>query len=434
MQKTDSLQKWNEAVAAAADSAARARLASFFDGGSFVETDRFAADGDAPAGVVAGYGTVNGDPVYAFAQDKAVCGGAVGTVEAAKIAKVYELAAQNGAPIVGLFDSDGAKLAQGVAAMDALAAILAQANALSGVVPQIAVVLGSCVGSAALVAAGADLVVAVENADYYLTPGDENEKADVVVANADEALDMARTLLAYLPSNNLSVPAAYEPTDLTTGDCSDLKHTAQAVADNGSLLTLSCRTALMRIGGIACGAVTLHGDSICNGGAAKVARFVRLCDAFSLPVVTFVDAAGFCSLKGAAKVAQAYAEATVAKLSVITGRAYGAVYIAAAGKQTGADAVLAWPEAAIAPLAPETAIEIFWTDKLAAMADPANDRAKLAEEYKKTECSPIDAAAAGCVTDVIDPSETKAKLSALFEMLAGKRVSRLPKKHTNIQL
>ena len=147
-----------------------------------------------------------------------------------------------------------------------------------------------------------------------------------------------------------------------------------------------------------------------------------------------MDAAGFECLKGAAKVAQAYAEATVAKLSVITGRAYGAVYVAAAGKKTGADAVLAWPEAAISALAPDTAVELFWADRLANMKDPTTERVQLAEEYKLTECSPLAAAAVGCVTDVIDPVETKAKLAALLEMLAGKRVSRLPKKHTNIQL
>lgn len=435
MQEKDALQKWTQAVTDADRSAARKRLAAFFDSGSFVELDRFACtkeDKLSPAAVVAGYGTVDGDPVYAFAQDKDVCHGAVGMAEAAKIAKVYDLAAQNGAPVIGLFDSDGARLAEGLEALDAVAEILAKANALSGVVPQIAVILGSCVGSAALVAAGADLVVATENADYYLNPGDESAEADITAENAEAAVEAARALLSYLPSNNLSVPAAYEPTDLTMGDTAC---TAEAVADAGSFTALSKKTALLRIGGTVCGAVALRSeDKICCCSAGKIARFVRFCDAFSIPVVTFVDAAGFQCLKGAAKVAQAYAEATVAKVSVITGRAYGAVYVAAAGKKTGADAVLAWPEAAVSALAPETAVELFWADRLTEMTDPATQRAQLAEEYRITECSPLSAAAVGCVTDVIDPAETKAKLAALLEMLAGKRVSRLPKKHANIQL
>lgn len=434
MQKKDVLQKWTEAVAETEKSAARKRLATFFDGGSFVELDRFAnaKETESAASVVAGYGTVDGEPVYAFAQDTAVCHGAVGMAEAAKIAKVYDLAAQNGAPVVGLFDSNGARLVEGLEALDAVAEILAKANAISGVVPQIAVITGSCVGSAAMIAASADLVVAAEGAAYYLNPGDDSAKADVTAKDAEEALAAARALLAYLPANNLSVPVAYEPTDLSMNGA---EKTAEAVADAGSYTELSKSTALLRIGGSVCGAVTMSADDkICCCSAGKIARFVRFCDAFSIPVVTFVDAAGFECLKGASKVAQAYAEATVAKLSVITGRAYGAVYVAAAGKKTGADAVLAWPESAISALAPETAVELFWADRLAEMKDPTADRAKLWEEYKLTECSPLAAAAVGCVTDVIEPSETKAKLAALLEMLAGKRVSRLPKKHANIQL
>ena len=210
-------------------------------------------------------------------------------------------------------------------------------------------------------------------------------------------------------------------------------------ADADSLLYLygdeeDCKTALGRIGGMACGFVTMAGDAVACAQASRIARFVRMCDAFSLPVLTFVDAAGFQSLKGAAKVSHAYAEATTAKVTVIAGRAYGPVYIAAAGRNAGADVVLAWPAAVISPVAPETAIHVLWKDRLAEMQNPAEDRAKLADEYAQTVCSPLEAAAAGYITDVVTPAETRGKLIAVLEMLAGKRVSRLPKKHSDIQL
>ena len=220
--------------------------------------------------------------------------------------------------------------------------------------------------------------------------------------------------------------------------CEDIAGVVDAVADAGTALRLyegsSCETVLARVGGAACGLVTLAGDKIGCCAAARLARFVRLCDAFSLPLITFVDAAGFECLQGAAKLSHAYAEATTAKLTVVTGRAYGPVYIAAAGKSAGADVVLAWPSAVISPLAPETAVHILWQDKLAAMTDPTKERPALAEEYAETACSPLAAAADGFVTDVIPPAETKAKLVAMMDMLSGKRVSRLPKKHSNLPL
>ena len=161
---------------------------------------------------------------------------------------------------------------------------------------------------------------------------------------------------------------------------------------------------------------------------------MRLCDSFSLPVVTVVDAAGFKGLKCASKITQAYAEATTAKVTLITGKAYGAVYVAVAGKFAGADAVLAWPDASISPLAPETAIHIVWKDRLSEMADPAKDRAALAEEYRKTCCHAEAAAAQGAITDIVTPENTRETVSAMLEMLSGKRVSKLPKKHANIRL
>ncbi len=438
MSMQNPLEKLAEAAAACQNSQARALLGRFFDEGTFVEIDRLAMDGDKPAEAASGYGLVGGAPVYAFAQDKAVCSGAVGKAQAAKIAKIYELAAQNGAPIVGFFDSDGAKLGEGLDAMDAIAQLLLSSNNLSGVVPQIAVITGACVGTSALIAATSDLVVMVKDGSYYLSKDDEGGKPDVLAEDEADALAKTKALLSYLPSNNLAAPPVYESAAAPMGACAAAGDCPAAVADPGTLLVLSegsaCVTAFGQVDGMACGLVTLTGDSVCGCTASRVARFVRLCDAFSLPVLTFVDAAGFQGIKGAAKLSQAYTEATTAKISVITGRAYGPVYIAVAGKLAGADAVLAWPQAVISPLAPETAVQILWRDRLAAMQDPTADREALAAEYAAEEGSPLKAAAGGYLTDVVAPEETKAKIAMLLEMLAGKRVSRLPKKHSNIQL
>lgn len=413
-----------------ADSAARNLLGGFFDAGSFVEIDRFCTE------AVAGYGTVDGAPAYAFAQDHDICSGAVGKAQAAKISKVYEMAAQNGAPVVAVYNSDGAKLTEGLDALDAVSDILMSANELSGVVPQIAVVVGGCVGSAAMMAQAADVVIAVEGSDYRLNVGDDQATADIAVSSVDEALEKVRALLAALPSNNLSVAAVYEA-DAAAVETADVATAIDAFADADTVIELldkdGLRTAFARVGGVSCGVVSLQADKL-GCGAARVARFVRLCDSFSLPVITFVDAAGFGCLKGAAKLSQAYAEATTAKITVVGGRAYGPVYVAVAGKRAGADAVLAWPTAKIGALAPEAAVCIEWADRLAAMTDPATERAKLVKEYENTMYDPTAAAAGGYVTDVVTVAETKARLVGLLEMLSGKRVTKLPKKHANIQL
>lgn len=407
------------------------RLEQFFDQGTFVEIDRLMQDGDMPVPVVSGYGLVNESPVYAFAQDRTVCSGAVTKAHAAKIRSVYRLAAQNGAPVVGLFDSDGARLGDGIDAMDAIAEILAASNDLSGVVPQLAVVMGACVGSSALIAAAADVVIAAEDADYYLNVGDDNSTADVVAENADAAIAKARELLGYLPSNNLATAPMYETVLPVASD-----DAVKALVDDGSLFALynDDVAAFARIDGAPCGVVTLKGEPISCCAASRAARFVRLCDSFSLPVITAVDATAFKGLKCASKITQAYAEATTAKITLITGKAYGAVYVAVAGKFAGADAVLAWPDASIAPLAPETAIHIVWKDRLAEMADPTKDREALAEEYRKTCCNAELAAAQGAVTDIVTPEQTRDRITAFLEMLSGKRVSKLPKKHANIRL
>lgn len=424
------MQTLSQARAEGEHSAARQLLRQLFDQGSFVEIDRLAKSGDGPAEAVAGFGTIGGVKVYAFAQDKDICCGAVGKAQAAKIAKVYSLAAANGAPIVGFFDSDGARLGDGLDAMDAIAELLHAANQLSGVVPQLAVIAGSCVGSSAMIAASADLVIAAGEVDYYLSPGDAAIAPDITVPDLSAALDTVRNLIDALPANNLEMPPAHEEAQPAEGGKTGL----DLVADALSQITLSDATALIRVNGWVCGAVTLTGDKLSAEVCAKAARFVRFCDAFSLPLITFVDAAGFDSLKSAMLVTQAYAQATTAKITVITGKAYGPVYIATAGKSAGADVVLAWPSAVISPLAPEAAVHIVWKDRLAAMQQPEKDRPALIAEYAETACSPLHAAAAGYVSDIVAPAETREAVTALLHMLSDKRVTSLPKKHANLQL
>ena len=435
--KQQNQQNLSDAAFAQEGSQARARLMSLFDESTFVEIDRLVCYQDTPAGVVAGYGTVEGCPVYAFAQDRSVRLGAVGKAEADKIRKIYELAAQNGAPVVGIFDSDGAKLEQGIDALDSIAEILLASNNISGVVPQIAVVAGACVGSASVVAANADIVVAVKGTDYYLNPGDGNEAADILAESADAAVKKARALIALLPSNTLSPPLSYDSEDGAMRECRGDINVIEEVADAGSLIVLGegvNKTALARVDGVVCGLVALSETRLSQAEASRIARFVRLCDGFSIPVVTFVDFEGFDSVKGAAQLSHAYAEATTVKITVVAGKAYGAAYIAVAGKPAGADVVLAWPSAVILPLPPEAAIHIFWQERLKELDNPVEGRKKLAEEYAKTEGNAVSAAQKGYVTDVIPQDETKSKLSAVLDMMSGKRVSRLPKKHSNILL
>ena len=413
---------------------ARQQLELLFDAGTFTEIDRLMQDGEKAVSVISGYGFINNMPVYAFAQDKSVINGAVSKAHAAKIQSIYRLAEQNGAPLVGVFDSDGIRLTEGLEAMDAVADILSAANNISGVVPQLAVITGSCVGSAALIASAADVVIAVENADYYLNQGDDTANVDIVTQTVEDALQKAREVLNYLPANNLSAAPIVETAEVinVTADSA-----AELLTDAGSVVSLyrDNVAAFARIQGVPCGIVTLQAeDKLSCCAVSRAARFVRLCDSFSLPIITLVDAAGFSGLQCATKLCQAYAEATAAKITLITGKAYGPVYIAVAGKTAGADVVLAWEEASVSALAPETAVHILWTERLAEMKDPKTDRAALVEEYRVTCCSAESAAKQGAVTDVIAREESRQAVASFMEMLSGKRVTKLPKKHANIRL
>ncbi len=429
------------------------RLAALFDDGIYYEIDAAVGAG---CGAKAAYGSVGGATVFAFCQDADAAGGAVDRAQARKLAKVYDLAAKTGAPVVTVYDSKGVRLEDGFGSLEASSEILGKAAALSGVVPQIAVVAGQCAGFMAMMAAAADLCVMCEDAELYMTPAflDSDTKeaagsaefakkagiAAIVCADEAAALAKAAALTRLLPLNNLASLPVFDfdapAFDLAGG-------VIPAVADEGSVIELfegvSCvSAALATVGGVSCGLLALQ-DEICKCGAAKAARLIQLCDAFNLPIITFVDAQGFKksahadragAIRTAASLAQLMAEATTVKISVITGSAIGSVYTAFCGKNAGADMSFAWKGAVISPLPPKAAVALLWDERIR----KNEDIEPLAQEYAQTAASAEKAAEAGAVDSVIEPAATRDLLISSLDMLASKRVSRLPKKHGNLPL
>ncbi len=431
-------------------SKAKERLAALFDDGMYTEIDAGVMNGDAPAGVIAAYGYVDGSPVYAFSQDKTVKGGAVSKQHSAKICKVFDLASRTGVPVVGIYDSNGAFVDDGAEAIKAYSDMLMWTSNLSGVVPQISVVAGTCAGSAAMVACSADFVVVTDEAELYTAVGMEvrgedavaNGTAAISAKNDKEAMEAVKKLISMLPANNISAAPMFEfaaSGKAANGSASDI---AEAVADADSIVELSdafgtsAYTAVATIGGSAVGiaATNKTADKLSSDDCAKLARFVRTCDAFTVPVLTIIDTEGFASdtcVRDMAKLASAYAEATTLKISVVTGKAYGAA-MAALGAGN-ADITYAYPDAVISPIAPVTAVEFLWHDKLKGASDLAAERNKLAAQYADENASAFDAAAKNCVDDIITAEETREKVQAALEVMAGKRMNkRLPKKHSNM--
>ncbi|QAT49413.1 carboxyl transferase [Caproiciproducens sp. NJN-50] len=427
------------------------RLVSLLDDGSFHEIDGLARSHEGYAEAVAGYGTVEGCPVYAFSQNSDVGGGAMSKAQASKIKKIYQLAVKTGMPVIGIFDSKGGRLNEAGDVLGAYGEILLQANNLSGVVPQISLVLGPCAGTSAMIAAGADFVVMSDKGELTIATNGEGGSAEeaaetglchISAANESDAIGAVRRLLSLLPSNNLSSPMlceAVSPSGTLSAGETDAGKIIASLCDSGEFLELSPKfgasavTGFARIGGMTAGLAAFSGV-IDSGSCSKAARFLRFCDSFSIPVVTLVDAEKFESLREASKLSSAYSEATTAKITVITGSAYGPVYIAIAGRGANSDLTMAWPDAAVSAVAPETGAIFLWNDRLAGSADPVADRQKLIEEYKKNEASAQRAAEEGIIEAVVAPEETRAQILAGLDMLSGKRVSTLPKKHADIQL
>lgn len=430
------------------DTDARKRLVSLFDDGVFTEIDAFAKSSNGDVEVVAGFGTVNGAPVYAFSQDVSVNGGAVSVAQCAKIKKIYDLASKTGCPVVGIYDSNGMDLKEGFEGLSAYGEIVKASTSVSGVVPQISIVAGAAVGTTALIADMADVVVAVKDADFYVTaPSEVTAEAcaqegtvDILADDFDSAVKAVRDIITLVPSNNLSTPPVYDFTDpaaaADTGACA--ADIIKAASDEGSVIELkekyaeNCITALATVAGSTVGFVGFDGKSVCPSCAYKAEAFVKFCDAFNIPVVTLLSANGLRKerenqmLIAAAKLTAAYATATCPKISVITGKAVGAAYIMLAGRGSNADLVYAWDTSIVSPLDTKAAVAFLYNDRLA----NGENRAELEKEYEENLASPFTAAACGAIDDVFVPAQTRAKIVAALDVLAGKRETTLPRKHS----
>ena len=415
------------------------RLEALFDEGTFAQIAPFARSGNGPVEAAAGHGEVNGCPVYAFAQNSDICGGAMSKAQAAVLAKVFELALKTGTPVVGIYDSVGARVDQGVEMMTAYGQLLNLSGKLAGVVPQISVILGPCEGTSALLAATADFVIMSESGKLTINTNgeggsaEENMKHGVAAACAKDefaAIEAVKDLITMLPQNNLS--EAYETEEIPAmDDGSDIS----TFVDGGSFMELyegsakSVQVGFARIGGDSVGIVRTTGEIIDRKACEKCAKLVRFCDAYSIPVITLADSKGFECVKSAAKLTAAYAEATTAKITVVTGEAFGAFYMAVAGTGASTDVTFALDGASVSPVAPEAGIiilapEMLKTDK--------EGRAKAVEEFRANECSALRAAEMGYIDSVVDKSELRNTLSNALDMLAGKRETTLPKKHSTL--
>lgn len=437
---------------------ARVRLSYLFDNGSYTEINSCIKENDAPASVITAFGYVNGNAVYAFSQDKSINNGAVGMAHASKIEKLYSLAAKTGAPVVGIHDSYGAFLNGTSDALTAYAKMIGSASVISGVVPQISVIAGTCAGSAAIFAASSDFIIMTDNAEFFMTPvfnnenaGSANAAAQNGIANAvctddKSAIEKAKAIINLLPVNNLSAVPAFEfaePSVSTTNNFNDI---INSIADADSIIELSenyggaAFTALSTVGGSTVGiaATNKTSDKLNADDCTKLARFIRVCDAFAIPVLTIVDSEGFVNddaisgVKSMTQLANCYAEATTAKISLIVGTAAGPAAIALASKNVSSDFTFAWDSASVSPLAPLSAVEFLWHDKLKGASDLKAKRIELAQLYKSTSASALSAAETGFIDEIILPADTRNTIVSALEFLSGKRVSKLPKKHNNI--
>ena len=433
-------------------------LATFFDEGVYTVLGACAQ-----GAVKVAFGSADGQPVYAVCQN----GAAMSAKDAEKVVKALELAAKTGNPVVTFYNSVGAKLEEGLDAVKSAAAVNAAAAKISGVVPQIAVVTGVCGASYALAAAAADVCIMSEEGELFLTApftsaakGDKVENAGkaefaakagvaaIVVKDAEAAAAKAAELVGLLPSNNLAGPALFdaaEPAAALNLAKYKAADAAAAVVDADSAVELyagfgkNVYTALATVGGSVVGVAATEKGSLCRACVSKLSRFVRLCDAFSIPVVTLVNTDGFpasCSedaaggLREAARLAGTYADATTAKIAVVTGKAVGAAYVALAS----ADAVIAVKGSVIAPVEPETAVSVLYKDELEAGNNIAGDTVKKAAAYAAEVCSADAAVEAGLADCAVDAGAVRAAVVSAHDMLPTQRTQRLPKKHGNMSL
>lgn len=440
------------------DCQARTRLSYLFDDGKYTEINSYAKENDCLTGVVTAYGYVNGNAVYAFSQDKSINNGAVGPAHAAKIAKLYSLAAKTGTPVIGIHDSNGAFVNGTAESLTAYGELINAASVISGVVPQISVVAGTCAGSAALFACSSDFIIMTKDAEFFMTPAFTKENSGsasdaaangIAAAVCDDdkaAIEKAKELINLMPVNNLAPLPMFEYNEPETAVSADFNSLINGVCDTESIIELYAEfgkasyTALATVNGATVGiaATNKTSDKLTDTDCSKLSRFIRTCDAFAVPVITFVDTEGFdatdaiSGVKSMTQLANCYAEATTAKISVITGKAVGPAFIALAGKDISSDFTYIWESACVSPLAPLSAVEFLWHDKLKGAADVNAKRNELAEEYKATLASAESAAASGAVDEIISASSTREAIISALDILSSKRITKLPKKHNNI--
>ena len=480
---------------------ARERIDYFLDDGTFTEFDQFRthrsrADdleeeeylGD---GVVTGYGDVDGRTVFVFAHDFTVFGGSLGEVFAEKVTKVMDRAMETGAPIIGLNDSAGARIQEGIDSLAGYAEIFHRNQQASGVVPQISAIMGPCAGGAVYSPAITDFIMMVEDTSHMFITGPdvietvtgeevgfdelggasthatESGVAQLTAADEEAALDEIRHLLSYLPQNNVEDPPRVDPwddpdrrdeelTDIVPDAPQkpyDMTAVIDRVVDEGSFYEVAEAFArnlvvgFARMDGHAVGVVAnqprVNAGTLDIDSSKKGARFVRFCDAFNIPILTFVDVPGFMPgtdqehngiIRHGAKLLYAFSEATVPLATVITRKAYGGAYDVMSSKHIGADVNYAWPTAEIAVMGPEGAVNVLYSDELEAANDPEARREELVDQYRDEFANPYTAADRGFVDDVIEPPETRPQLIQDLEMLRSKRTSGPDRKHGNIPL
>ncbi len=406
-------------------------LSSFYDGAVYTELLPELDSEGAKAEAITACGKVNGMSVYAFVQCMDRFDGAMSIAQANKLVKLYELAVKTGYPVVGFYRDSTGRVMQGNMLLDVLGELLSASSTLSGVVPQISVVLGNCVSTTALLAANADFVIKTESAKLSVSDSccDGSKSAAFIAPDEASAVAKAVELLGYLPANNLS--AAPFASEAAVGECSDF----DSVFDKDSKLTLFekysdvAELSFRTLDTAVVGTVMTTGKSVDNKTAKKIANFVRFCDAFSIPVITAVDTEGFECLGGAKTILSAYAEATTPKLSVITGNAVGMAYLSLAGKGAKVDAVIGVNGAVVSPVAPKAAAYIALSDKL---SGTVAEQDKQIDEYIKSELSVENAAKQGFIDDISDYQNLRAKLASYLDILSAKREETLPKKHPTI--
>ncbi|WKV07897.1 carboxyl transferase domain-containing protein [Thermoanaerobacterium sp. CMT5567-10] len=477
---------------------ARERIEKLLDEDSFVEIDAFVEHrcidfgmekqripGE---GVVTGYGTIDGRLVYVYAQDFTVLGGSLGEYHAKKITKIMDMAVKMGAPLIGLNDSGGARIQEGVDALSGYGNIFFRNTLASGVIPQISVIMGPSAGGAVYSPALTDFIFMVDKTSQMFITGPQVIKAvtgeDVSAEelggsithstksgvahfraeNDEECLEMVRKLLSYLPSNNLEDPPQYMINDDINrlsdrlmeiipdnpNKPYDMKEIISEIVDDGiylesqSMYAQNIITAFARLNGRTIGIIANQPKVLAGcldiNASDKASRFIRFCDAFNIPLLNIVDVPGFLPgtnqeyggiIRHGAKMLYAYSEATVPKVTLIVRKAYGGAYLAMCSKDLGADIVLAWPTAEIAVMGPDGAANIVFKNEIKLSDDPVAARNEKIKEYRENFANPYRAAARGYVDDVILPSETRPRLISAFDMLMSKRESRPNKKHGN---